>query len=502
MQTNKKVVALDLDFDAPGLHVKLGVNCVAHGYVNYLIDTIDKERQRSVEYYYTGLGDQVGIYAQPSIDGFASPYRESLRVKDYAYPLGSGKNGSYLIPAGNSIDLKYWGHLASEDFNKRFYLRPEQMDNQDIGRWLASCNIKWFENEVIKIESEFSPDYLLIDCKTANERAAVPLLLFADEVVSMFTLNPESLAGTAMVQRALLGSSKKVKVTSVICRVPASFEIEDAINTDTWKQIWADMAAPISDITVLHECRGLESDERLLLGGACGNGIYGNDLSLQLSHDYMHLFKLLAPEVEESLKKNEGAELSKWKALLGMKQEAEVIEQYFELLVSGPMLNRDNEANVALRVATLRSMLDSIYGDYIRASDNKALASEQAIDVFRRAGHSAGASFGMEMMDTKKVFPKGPPQTIGERLAVWSKFDSEVGFGHIHAALDARNPNTGQITVQNNFLTEGREKGEPDINSFFCGYLQGVLEKLLEQPEIRITYNNVNETFTFEIATP
>jgi len=502
MRAGKRVVALELDFDAPDLHRKFSIDHVEHGYVDYLIDTVNPA-SGNVDYFLSLLRDPVDGHERLSMDAFKSPYRNDIPLKQYAYPLANdandGTNGSYLIPAGNSMAYKYWGLLASEEFNRRFYLRPSQMIDERIGDWLADHNIKWFKNDLEKIEAEFSPDYLLIDCKTANERSAVPLLVFADEVVSMFSLNVEGIKGTVIVQKALKDSGKRI--TTVVCRVPNQYSARDArslkegVFSKTWKQQWPDVEQPDGDFAILHEYRGLETVERLLLGG----GNQESDLGALLSHDYVHLFKRLAPEIENGL----AAQGTNWKSLLGMAQEVEVVEQFFDLYVSGPMLNRDKQANVALRVDTLRSMLDSIYQEYVASAtgeEEKEAAAKKAVLAFRNAGHAAGESFGREMMETDKVFPSGPPADSGERLAVWSQFDSEVGFGRIAANLSVNAPINGTITVKNNFLTTGRKYGEPDINSFFCGYLEGVLEKLLEQP-ILVSFTTDNETFTFEIAT-
>ena len=218
-----------------------------------------------------------------------------------------------------------------------------------------------------------------------------------------------------------------------------------------------------------------------------------------LSHDYFKLFHNVAPEIQGQLNDK------KWKAILGLTEDVELLERFFELHAhTGELKNVDKERNVALRAVTIRKMMDTIYAGFLQGSNNKREARTLAKQAFYNAGHAAGRSFGAEMMETKKVWPDGIPMEIRTRLKSWCEFDSRAGFGFLSAVL-ARGDRSGTVTVKNNFLISPRgEQHAPDpgINEFMRGYLAGVLEFLLEPPDgqrVEVTIKG-SKAFGFRIC--
>lgn len=464
MKAGKRVTVLDMDFEAPGIHMKLGLpaNSIKCGFVDYLVD-----KSRMARY----AGD------------------ESLDIKKYALPLDE-QGHSFLIPAGNSVDSAYWGLIASETFNRLFYLSDSQLNDPETGKWLVERNLAWFREDKRLIEETFQPDYLLIDCRTATERASVPIILFADVVVTLFAPNSEGMYGTALMLATLQIQKREITVIPVVTRVPEYYSVTDVENlrTGMFSEIWRELNGGVLPVHfhVLHEYRDLESRERLVVDGKISG-----DLDVTLAHDYVELFRTLAPDIDSELKELDGKD---WKQKLGMNQDAEMLERYFVLHSKhGTLVNRDDQPNVAIRVETLRQMMDTMYEDFCATSPQD---SEIALGAFRKAGQAAGISFGKEIMQSTKLWKNGPPAELRSRLAQWAQFDSDVGFGKINAELMEGTTLRGTVTVTGKFLTRGRDPGKPDINQFLRGYLQGVLRCLLEKDSIEVTIVD-EENFTF-----
>lgn len=463
MKVGKRVTVLDMDFEAPGIHLKLGLPLseVKCGYVDFLIDKCRMSRYST----------------------------EDFDIRQYAKELN--QSGSFLIPAGDFTRDTYWGMLASEAFNNLFYLNANQLDDPTTGKWLVQRNLAWFNGDRELIKRTFQPDYLLIDCRTATERASVPLVLFADVVVALFSPNPESMYGTALMLAALQTQRRKINVIPVVSRVPEDYYEENVENlrTGEFSRIWKEFGETDNlpgHFHVLHEYRDLESQERLVVEGQVDN-----DLGVMLTHDYLKLFRAIAPEVDVELTALGGKD---WNQSLGMAESAEILERYFALHARhGRLLNRDNQPNVALRVETLRFMMDTMYEDFCQVSPEN---DQVALAAIYKAGLAAGMSFGTEIMQSDKLWRASPPTDFGVRLEQWAQFDSDVGFGKISVSLLDASSMKGSVTVAGNFLTQGRSEDEPDINQFLRGYLQGVLRRLLENDGIEVAIID-KENFSF-----
>lgn len=470
MKAGKRVTVLDMDFEAPGIHMKLGLplNIVKRGFVDYLVDKSRLSRSR---------------YAND----------DRLDIRQYAQPLDD-QDRSFLIPAGDFTRNLYWGLIASETFNRFFYLDASQLDDPEAGKWLVERNFAWFREDKRLVKETFQPDYLLIDCRTATERASVPLLLFADTVVTLFAPNSEGMYGTALMLAALQRQSHKISAIPVVSRVPESYSEKDAeklrtgVFTEIWQEVGESFVLP-DHFHLLHEYRGLESQERLVLDSQIAD-----DLEVMLTHDYVELFCAIAPEIDDELKNREGNDGKDWKQTLGMNPAAEIFERYFALdATQGRLLNRDSQPNVALRVETLRQMMDTVYGELCAASSQN---QQLVLAAFLKAGLAAGTSFGKEIMQSDKLWKAKPPADLKIRLVQWAQFDSDVGFGKISAELQEGSTLQGTVAVAGNFLTGGRQPSEPDINQFLRGYLQGVLRLLLEKDNIEVAIVD-NENFEF-----
>jgi MinD-like ATPase involved in chromosome partitioning or flagellar assembly len=185
----KGVVALDFDFEAPGLHYKLGVDqgsgspTFTGGAVPYLIATAE---------------------------GAASP--PPLIEHLISVTLAADARGwLWLMPAGPAPHKTYWA--AFKDLGENLRLGDAS------GRGLmALLDLR------ARIQDELKPDYLLIDARTGvTEIGSLATTILADTVVCMFVGNRESLDGTLAVIEALksaprLASQNPIRVVPILSR--------------------------------------------------------------------------------------------------------------------------------------------------------------------------------------------------------------------------------------------------------------------------------------------
>jgi hypothetical protein len=188
----KGIVALDLDFEAPGLHYKLrGGETPAGGAVPYLLATAH---------------------------GAASPPPLEEHMASVPVPLEA--NGWIkLMPAGPAPQRGYW--LALKQFGEQL-----QLDDPSGRGLMALLDLH------ARIADELEPDYLLIDARTGvTELGGLATTVLADTVVCMFVANSESLDGTLAVVEALkstprLANQKPIRVLPVLSRTPQPLSVE------------------------------------------------------------------------------------------------------------------------------------------------------------------------------------------------------------------------------------------------------------------------------------
>ena len=185
----KGVVALDFDFEAPGLHYKLGGAQSSNflgGAVPYLIATAE---------------------------GTASP--PPIEQHMMSVPVPTDADGWLrLMPAGAAPHQTYWA--AFKELGDRLRL------GDPSGRgFMALLDLQ------ARIADELKPDYLLIDARTGvTEFGGLATTVLADTVVCMFVANQESLDGTLTVVEAIkasprLGNQRPIRVVPVLSRATA-----------------------------------------------------------------------------------------------------------------------------------------------------------------------------------------------------------------------------------------------------------------------------------------
>lgn len=188
----KGVVALDFDFEAPGLHYKLGAQQIIS--------------RRS------GSSGGAVPYLVATADGASSPPSLEKHIVPLDVPPGEG--WLTLMPAGPAPHVKYWSAL--KELGEKLHL------GDSSGRGvMALLDLQG------RIADELKPDYLLIDARTGiTELGGLATTILADTVVCMFAANQESLDGTVTVVEALKAAprpkkKKPIRVVPLLARASA-----------------------------------------------------------------------------------------------------------------------------------------------------------------------------------------------------------------------------------------------------------------------------------------
>lgn len=223
----KGVVALDFDFEAPGLHYK-----------------------------FVGDHDPVGgavAYLAAIAEGTTSPPPLDDHIVTVQVPTDTG-GWLRLMPAGPAPHPSYWAAL------KQLGDRLRLTDLSGRG-FMALLDLQ------ARIADELKPDYLLIDARTGvTELGGLATTVLADTVVCMFVANQESLDGTRTVIEALsstsrLANQKPIRVVPVLSRAPATLTRHEPFVLSIWRRIAPRSAGDVSTLFVLPHDDKLETFE-------------------------------------------------------------------------------------------------------------------------------------------------------------------------------------------------------------------------------------------------
>lgn len=234
----KRVLALDLDLEAPGLPSKL----------------------RPVTEPQPGLG-VVDLLLR--FQGGASP---PMDLQQWCLPVAAHESSLWLLPAGAAPSPAYWQALGKVSWETLFVERAA--DGARFFLWLRDALAKAVE-----------PDFLLIDARTGvTEMGAAAVGMLADTVVAVTNMSLESKTGLREVLRAAVGSPRTnrspLRVLPVLSRVPALLGADDdARIADQLKRFLNEEAEPLTNtlavesvLAIHHEEALLEDEQRALLG--------------------------------------------------------------------------------------------------------------------------------------------------------------------------------------------------------------------------------------------
>lgn len=339
---NKKVCVLDLDLEAPGLHLKFN---------NYRKPSISK-----------GIVDYISEFSTKQI--------VPKSILEYTVTLESPIKSFgpiHLIPAGNTDDLEYWKKLSSIRWYDFFYL-PE------------SSGIKFFLDLKNKIQKEINPDILLIDARTGiTDMSGVSLRLMADEIVIFGANNEENIYGSKKVIKSLLNPTNSIfgkipKIHFFLTRVPYTDAPEDRkkeiiILNQLQNAFKSHLEVEEFDICLIHSDRRLEENERHLIGYEY------EDKQASISNDYLKLFEKLTLDI---LDKNE---------VIRFKNEKQGQKEYSKAMAEIAVANKLDHLKKAIELDSSKSTYFAALGgalyelkDYVGALENFLKATELTSD--------------------------------------------------------------------------------------------------------------------------
>jgi formylglycine-generating enzyme required for sulfatase activity len=256
----QKVLALDFDLEAPGLHYKLGVERPERGLVDYLHQ----------------------LFLMEEIPESLASYVVMIEEEN-------ASGGSiHLLPAGAAPSPSYWRQLGRLDWHTLFYSEE-------------APGVPLFLELQERIAQEYAPDFLLIDSRTGiTEVGGATTTLLADGVICLLLNNRENLEGAREVLRSLrqtprLPGQEPLKIFPVLSRIP---EVGGQQEADLVREVREFLCAETEDLVstlsfpelfVLHTEPELQLREVLSFGGG-----KEPDESLLL-RDYLALFGKLIP---------------------------------------------------------------------------------------------------------------------------------------------------------------------------------------------------------------
>jgi len=299
----QRVVAVDFDLEAPGLHYKLNV-----------ADAGGPSATRR------GVIDFIHSYREKG--------RLTERLADFTVevPVSPGSTGSIqLMSAGDAPSSEYWRKLSQINWHEYFY-SP------------GGPGVPLFLELKARIESELGANVLLIDSRTGiTEIGGVATTILADKVVCLLLNNRENIEGARAVLRSLrraprLEGLRPVDVVPVLTRIPSARtpDVEQGVAKEirdylTEQAERLEETLEVSDVLVLHSEPDLQVKERVLVGGE-----KPPDES-PLLRDYLRLFaKIIPPDV---VRPHVGEQLGRIRAAVfddpdASQQELENLAQY------------------------------------------------------------------------------------------------------------------------------------------------------------------------------
>lgn len=260
-----KVVALDFDLEAPGLHYKFSANpdgtplAVKAGVVDYLSAFI--------------------------FDG-----QTSLPLKEFTLDVsvpGTDKPVK-LIPAGRVPSSDYWSKLSRINWHELFYSK-------------GAKGVQVFLELKNRILDELEPDFLLVDSRTGiTEMGGVATTLFADRVICLVLPSIENLEGARAVLRSLKRARREsgtgdLEIMVALSRLPGMKGEDEREQADRIRSVMNEEAEDLKDtlscrdVFVLHSEAALQVREALRVGSGVSP-----DESILL-RDYLRLFAGVVP---------------------------------------------------------------------------------------------------------------------------------------------------------------------------------------------------------------
>lgn len=444
----KSCVVIDLDLDAPGLFDRF--------------QTVFEGRLLDLDH---GLVEHADVYRRTGefvdIGRYSSLPHPNIRIFGAGNPFHELRN--------------YWRTWTDSKFQE-FLTSNRSLD--------------YFAELKTYVEEKLEVDFLIVDAPSGISLVTgIAQNFLSDIAIVLTTYQPESLKGSNFFarqaeRRRLAGdkSEQKRKYYYVLSRFPSYYWDEKGLtyfdDAQTRKildqvqgllQSGVTQPAYVNQPHIFYNEPKLQSDYDLVLP------LEGQPMHSALASNYIDFFSSLIPDLSEGL-----AEL---------RRGIQVVRPFYLVSDAGQMINpEDQSLNVAFRVDTLDSTLDSIFRKI-----SEAAGSEQAQEALFDSGYGAADEFSTYLADRWT-----PAKPVKLRLDEWCDFDSKVGFGRFFNEL-AAGETAGSITLMNNFLIAG-PKTDSDLCSFMTGYITRVLKAIYNGKDVDVEHNLENDCGRYQNA--
>lgn len=259
-----RVLAVDFDLEAPGLHHKLRPR--------------DGELSRGV----------VDL-----IHSFLSGEPPPSSLKDHVCRVSTATEGNaeiWMMPAGRLPASTYWQHLARINWHDLFFSE----DPPGLGLFLELKE---------RLLREFEPDFLLIDARTGvTELGGVATSVLADDLVCLTALNRESLEGCRTVLRSVAAAERPspgppVRLLPVVVRIPPDLDpAEERAKVEEARAFFNEPADDLAGTLSLERLYVLHSEPKLQLVESLMVDEIAVEPGSRLLEDYLQVLVQLLPE--------------------------------------------------------------------------------------------------------------------------------------------------------------------------------------------------------------
>lgn len=232
-ECSKRVFAIDLDFEAPGLRYKFPTDAARRSKKGALDFIVSVQNGRTND----------GRLSDPG------PLSDYVETFEYQPRL-------FLMPAGSVMPADYVRQLVNLD-GKRLFESPD------------SPGFDAFALLLHKIRTEYEPDFLLVDARTGiTQLGTFAVKLLADAAVCLFSCSDESYQGALLQMTAIAHANRRnedepqTAIYPVIARVPPTVDGRKLAQAFTKKIEQAMPELGGRRIPVLHSDLSFEIDDR------------------------------------------------------------------------------------------------------------------------------------------------------------------------------------------------------------------------------------------------
>lgn len=277
---DKRVVIVDFDLEAPGIHLKFG------------LDPDSIRNSGLVNFINTAIKDINSIIS-------LGPYLHSIPTQ----PNKQYYKNINIVPAGNAPSKEYadeyskipWYDLyyGFKSVHHGAYSEKDQQNSKNISGFRIFLLLQ------VLIENINPPiDYLLIDSRTGiTDIGGTAITVLPDTLVCLFNNNLENIAGLQTVitssKNTILRIKKlKINFIPVLTRIPedSQIDIESLIHTINEK-LWANDKIKKEELHIIRSEPDLEFVEELR---------FSSDKSLRenlILRDYLNVFSAIEPKI-------------------------------------------------------------------------------------------------------------------------------------------------------------------------------------------------------------